>query len=193
MRGHGTDATDSAAGAIDRSSTARGEGVGVKKTDKRCEQLEQRSSTPLSTILIWIGWIAAIFVQFICAILISLYDVSRSDIVHRPYPLPPLVSIPSNDTLSLWRLPFIRDIPPPSTPVFTNAVMVYGSAVLVAYNLRNSDPYQNHILLLGILGGAILHVYITGFEGSMARFKDFMPAVISLSLVISVGVHQVLR
>ena len=93
----------------------------------------------------------------------------------------------------MLRLPFLRDILRPSTPVFTIAVIVYGSAVLVSYNLRNSDSFQTHILLLGILGGAMLYVYITVFEGSMACFKDFMPAVISLSLVLSVCVHQVLR
>ena len=105
LRGHETGGMDSAAGTFDRSSTPTVEAVLVKKTSKRWGRqlngLEQRSSTTLSTLLLWIGWIATIFVQFICAILIGLYDVSHSDIVRRPHSplLSPPVSIPSNVSL----------------------------------------------------------------------------------------------
>lgn len=97
------------------------------------------------------------------------------------------------DTLSLLRDNCLSSIFHPSTPVYTNAVMVYGSAVLVSYNLRKSDFYQNYILLLGITGGAAFYMYIAVYGGSMVGFKDFIPAVISLSLVLSVCIHQALR
>ncbi|KAH7317246.1 hypothetical protein BKA65DRAFT_111586 [Rhexocercosporidium sp. MPI-PUGE-AT-0058] len=193
LRGQRTGALCSAGGTSGYS------GAMGKKTGGGCERplngLEQRSSTTVSTILMWIGWIAATFVQFVCVLFIRQYDASHSDIRSHPPPPPPPppVSNPSNDTPSLWRLPFQRGIFRPSTPFFTNAVMIYGSAVLVCYNLRKSDSYQDHILLLGILGGAVLYVYNAVYEGNIVGFKDIMPAVISLSLVLSVCVHQALR
>lgn len=80
-----------------------------------------------------------------------------------------------------------------STAGVTNLVMVFGSAVLVSYNLRKADFYQDYVLLLGILGGAVFYIYIAVYGGSVLRFKDFMPAVISLSLVLSVCIHKAVR
>jgi hypothetical protein len=91
--------------------------------------------------------------------------------------------------VSKLQLPDI--IADPSAFVFTNAVMVYGIAVLVCYDVRKTDSYQDRILALGVLCGSIIAGSIAAYEGVMDPLKTYMPAVITLSLLLSPAVQKV--
>jgi len=66
-------------------------------------------------------------------------------------------------------------------------------AVLVCYNIRRADLYQDHIMLVGILGGAVACGSIAVQENEIAAFKDLIPGFMTLSLVLSALAHQALR
>lgn len=76
-----------------RNSSATVAAAMGKNAGGGCERqlngLEQRSSPTVSALLAWVGWIVATVVQFVCALLISQYEVSHSDIRSYSQPSPP--------------------------------------------------------------------------------------------------------
>jgi hypothetical protein len=80
----------------------------------------------------------------------------------------------------------------PSAVMFINAVMLYGIAVLVCYDVRKMDVYQDRVLALAVLCGSVIAGSIAAYEGDMDLFKRYLPAVITLSLLMSPAVPQIL-
>lgn len=89
-------------------------------------------------------------------------------------------------------LQLLNVIADPSAVMFINAVMPYGTAVLVCYDVRKMDVYPDHVLMLAVLCGSIIAGSIAAYEGVMDPFKIYMPAAITLSLLVSPAVQQIL-
>jgi hypothetical protein len=81
----------------------------------------------------------------------------------------------------------------PSAVMFINSVLIYGIAALVCYDVRKTDLYQDRILALGVLCGSIMAGSAAAYEGVMDPFKTYMPAIITLSLLLSPAAEKIRR
>jgi hypothetical protein len=81
----------------------------------------------------------------------------------------------------------------PSAVMFINSVLLYGIAALVCYDVRKMDIYQDRILALGVLCGSVIAGSTAAYKGVMDPFKTYMPAIITLSLLLSPAVEKIRR
>jgi hypothetical protein len=89
-------------------------------------------------------------------------------------------------------IPISDVVASPSAPIFLNAVMIYGVAVLVFYNIRMRDRHQDQLLVFGLLCGLFAATATSLDEWSLISFKDFIPISITGSLVLSLAIHLAL-
>ncbi|KAH7330012.1 hypothetical protein BKA65DRAFT_47940 [Rhexocercosporidium sp. MPI-PUGE-AT-0058] len=133
----------------------------------------------------------AIIVQAICALFISQYDPSHSGLVM--HKLPKSVCIPSLAPSCSWKLEIPSAILDPSSFVFINCLTVYGLSVILLCDAQKDDQYQHHILGLGFFGGIVVTGTMAVNKGALSPLKDYMPAVITLTILASLFMHSILR
>jgi hypothetical protein len=65
-------------------------------------------------------------------------------------------------------------------------------AVLIFYNIRIKDRYQDHFLGFGALCGISAAAVASFSQSNSKPFRDFVPISITGALVLSLGVHIIL-
>jgi uncharacterized membrane protein HdeD (DUF308 family) len=69
--------------------------------------------------------------------------------------------------------------------------MISGILALVYYNLHRHHRYQQLILILGILAGAVLSFYRHRHDTSFNVFTTTMPTSMILALILSNLIHSI--
>jgi len=150
----------------------------------------------LATILI---------VQVICAFIISQYSIShtRKGEGRLERLLDTSLSIYWNSPLKILRLPIpksienLSEVPipsfiiDPSASIFLNAIMIYGSAVLLLYNIGIDDQHQDGFLLFGAVSGMLVGALASWLSWSLDVFIDYIPITITAALSLSLVWHFV--
>lgn len=163
---------------IRNSKASSFQGTSKESTHSRVDRLEKKSSASRNA-----AGIAATIVQGICATIISQYDSSHTGLVR--HPLPRHICVPSLTSFCSTSLPLPEALLDPSSTLFANSVMVFGLAVLTSYRLQGDDGFQDYILGFGALLGFLISSLIAASEGNGVAIKDYLPAVITLSLLAS--------
>jgi hypothetical protein len=70
--------------------------------------------------------------------------------------------------------------------------MIYGLAVLIFYNIRKGDRYQDHFLVLGALCGILVGAVTSWYESDLEALKDYVPIAITVALMLSFVSHTAL-
>jgi hypothetical protein len=78
----------------------------------------------------------------------------------------------------------------PSAPVFVNTVLIFGTSVLICLGIRETDRYQNRIVVIGMFCGLILSAMMAIREGEIVSFKNIMPGVTTVALIMSMMLHD---
>jgi hypothetical protein len=78
----------------------------------------------------------------------------------------------------------------PSAPVFVNTVLIFGTSVLICLGIRETDRYQNRIVVIGMVCGLILSAMMAIRKGEILSFKNIMPGVTTVALIMSVMLHD---
>jgi len=71
----------------------------------------------------------------------------------------------------------------PSAADFANSVIVFGLAALTFYYLHQHNKFQDRVFGYGMLLGFVIAFSISAFEGDGGAIKDYMPTVITISLL----------
>lgn len=71
--------------------------------------------------------------------------------------------------------------------------MVFGLAVFTSYGIQRDNGSQDHILIFGAVLGFLVSGLVAMIEGDGGAIKDYMPAFITLSLLVSMFGHEMFR
>lgn len=63
--------------------------------------------------------------------------------------------------------------------------MIYGSAVLLFYNIGIDNQYQDTFLALGALSGLLVGALTSWSSWSLDAFTDYIPITITAALLLS--------
>lgn len=77
----------------------------------------------------------------------------------------------------------------PSAAVFINCLIIYGLSVILLYDAQKDYLYQHYILGLGSFGGIVISGAMAVKECALSPLKDYMPAAITLTLLVSLCTH----
>jgi len=89
-------------------------------------------------------------------------------------------------------LPLPNFLCDPSSSTFVNTSMIHVLAVLVFYNTRRGDQYQDYFLAVGLLCGIVAGIMASSTHPPLEAMKDCVPIAITFGLMASWICHLIL-
>jgi hypothetical protein len=177
--------------------------VDYNAIDSKCTHKSQwkKSSSYATMTLLAMGLTTSLCAQLICDLAISQYNALHAR--NSPGRIARLLCIrnvalrPEDFKAKLARscvsdLPVPNFVNDPSASTFVNVVMIYGLAVLIFYNIRKDDRYEDHFLTFGALCGILAGTVTSWYEWDLQALKDYIPISITAALTLSLVSHIVL-
>jgi len=98
----------------------------------------------------------------------------------------------SNGRLFIHIMPLPNFLCDPSSSTFVNVSMIHVFAVLVFYNTRRGDQYQDYFVAVGLLCGIVAGIIASSTHPLLEAMKDCVPISITLGLMASWIGHLIL-
>jgi len=177
---------------IEKGADREGRDSTDGSTGPAIEQPSRHASSTINKIIPSAIILFSSIVQALCAVMIGHYDASHPR--SSPSTLIRILcwqkSALSDSTclLGLHLPDFIID---PSEFEFVVAVMIYGLAMLIFYDTRKGDRYQDHFLASGTFLGLLAGLALSIREGTTGPYRGCIPMSITVALLLSVAAHSI--